>query len=1163
MENQLVIKELQLLQMPGIPRGLNTLSDLSPHINIIAGANASGKSSTARAIQHILWQDKDISNDVRLNSIVEVNETTLQVKRTGKNREVTRNNENVSFPLSLLEESKTRYFLSLHELIKGEDSDLAKTIMDQAVGGYNLKAVIDKLGYRIPSNRILNPLSKDATNAEKKVREIQKKQSELKNKENSLQQLEVEKINAEKAKIHADFFKLIQELHEAEHALEESKQHLSLYPSEIAHLKEDDYSNLEKARQTVEKHQINIEQLIAKNAELNEILGVLNLPETGINEQVIEELEETYKQLHTTDSDLNKATLDLSGLQSQLTTAESQLGEEVVRGLQENRITELVDLSDSFWQELLETRGNLLKQRAYVKSLEEKRVETNDSEVLQKGVTALSNWLRATAGEFTGIPLSASLSLAGVMLLTVFTVYFLGIWGFAGIPIAGILLYHWHTSILKKNTSLADHQRKEYESTKLSSPEKWNPEGISTLIERLTKDIYLATAQRELEIDIHREKKALSILEEKNERLKETLHPLRDKLCLLPALSDIDTEPSQKLFWYYNQIKEWLELKSNIEGEIEKISVYKNNFADYLKNINEHLTACNRSPSTTKAQALAEINALKKAINTWRDCTSEIRNNQREIARLSTDIASLKESRTEIIQRLGISDENVARVKELTDQLDAYRKAVQQQRDCEGNVLNQRGRVERDAQKAGFQDTWMDIPFEGIDQRIADLELEASKKDGLISKIAEIKTEIHSTVSSNALQHALSAFDAELVKLEDSFNEQARLLTGDILARHVQKALGDSNMPEVFHRAKDLFTQITKGRYELRIPSAEKPDFEAFDTLTSDSKSLEKLSSGTRIQLLIAVRLAFIETAEGTTIRLPILADELLANSDSVRAEAIIEALTAISKAGRQLFYFTAQEDEAAKWQQYLEKHPDIKPAIFTLSENFFASGNAVKKSIPIHPSLRIEIPSPQSETHQSYGEILNVPPFDPFTNEIEEIHLWYLTENLIGLHALLTNGIAQYGTFRNYVTLNGTLTEFTRDEIKQIDVAAAMVKFYSELLRYGNDKPVTASQLLDSGYVSETFVPEIIALIEELNGNPSELIQAIREKRVKNFRKTEELDSWLRENEFISKNVAYNEEEKRIRLLAWLSNQPIENEEAEKILSRIFWNFPKKNLDK
>ncbi|MDA3873619.1 MAG: SMC family ATPase, partial [Kiritimatiellae bacterium] len=79
---------------------------------------------------------------------------------------------------------------------------------------------------------------------------------------------------------------------------------------------------------------------------------------------------------------------------------------------------------------------------------------------------------------------------------------------------------------------------------------------------------------------------------------------------------------------------------------------------------------------------------------------------------------------------------------------------------------------------------------------------------------------------------------------------------------------------------------------------------------------LNRLSTGERTQVLMAVRLAFLNLHERAP--LPLLVDEALGASDDQRAEEVMKALIDVSRQGRQLFYFTAQLDEVHKWRDIL-----------------------------------------------------------------------------------------------------------------------------------------------------------------------------------------------------------------------------------------------------
>ena len=104
----------------------------------------------------------------------------------------------------------------------------------------------------------------------------------------------------------------------------------------------------------------------------------------------------------------------------------------------------------------------------------------------------------------------------------------------------------------------------------------------------------------------------------------------------------------------------------------------------------------------------------------------------------------------------------------------------------------------------------------------------------------------------------------------------------------IQQETRDASLPIVFHRARELFGIITRGRYDLQLDEGPPPAFTAQDTATGALLHLDQLSSGTRVQLLMAIRLAFVENVEAGP-RLPVLFDETLGNSDELRAGASVD----------------------------------------------------------------------------------------------------------------------------------------------------------------------------------------------------------------------------------------------------------------------------------
>ena len=180
--------------------------------------------------------------------------------------------------------------------------------------------------------------------------------------------------------------------------------------------------------------------------------------------------------------------------------------------------------------------------------------------------------------------------------------------------------------------------------------------------------------------------------------------------------------------------------------------------------------------------------------------------------------------------------------------------------------------------------------------------------DLIQEQLPDKKARLASFLTGGALAAALKTEEERCGALEaQRLALLERRALGLILSRQ-KRLVEEKERPAVIQRASELFHTFTN-RYDLTYADG------AF--LAQDGPSrlrLEALSDGTRVQLLLAVRLAFVELNE--SVQLPIFLDEILANADDERADAIIRTVLKIAETGRQVFYCTAQRDELARWQQ-------------------------------------------------------------------------------------------------------------------------------------------------------------------------------------------------------------------------------------------------------
>src|SRR5690606_26849641 len=248
----------------------------------------------------------------------------------------------------------------------------------------------------------------------------------------------------------------------------------------------------------------------------------------------------------------------------------------------------------------------------------------------------------------------------------------------------------------------------------------------------------------------------------------------------------------------------------------------------------------------------------------------------------------------------GISEDEHDALRDLCARCDEYREAAQALRDAQRDSASALAALGASTES---EPSLMDTAIDELRVLHAAARDAAGEHDTLVREISSLEALVDAAKHDGDVERAQAQVAAAEDTLRDSRERDLRALVGNVLVQHVQRATRDQHRPEVFHRARELFAQVTRGHYRLEFDDSdlgEVSSFRAVDTLTGRGKSFDELSSGTRVQLLLAVRVAFVETQEHG-LRLPLFLDETLGTSDDHRARAIIDAILALAEAGRQV----------------------------------------------------------------------------------------------------------------------------------------------------------------------------------------------------------------------------------------------------------------------
>ena len=147
----------------------------------------------------------------------------------------------------------------------------------------------------------------------------------------------------------------------------------------------------------------------------------------------------------------------------------------------------------------------------------------------------------------------------------------------------------------------------------------------------------------------------------------------------------------------------------------------------------------------------------------------------------------------------------------------------------------------------------------------------------------------------------------ELEMVRERINQECRSWgAGKIALRilaEVKSKYERERQPAVIKTSENYFSAMTGGKYRRINVSLEEKVVRVYDAMEA-SKRIEQLSRGTKEQLLISLRLGFIEQYETQSEPLPVIVDEIFVNFDPDRLKATARILHAFAQT-RQVLIFT------------------------------------------------------------------------------------------------------------------------------------------------------------------------------------------------------------------------------------------------------------------
>ena len=1130
------LRRLSIRALPGIEPGF-TFEPAGDGVNVVTGPNAIGKSSLARALQYLLGRidrRRDPPN-LHLEAEFRAGDVRWTVRRTGRQVDWKRDGERVDRPPLPGARQFGLYRLAMESLLAADESDrdLADTLLLAVRGGFDLDvARVAGIGPRFARSDERRLLAR-----RRELSEVQREYRDLQIHEANLPGLERRIEEAKEASALTEWLETALNLHEAIRKRQECGAALEGFPVEMAGLHGDEIESLKKLDEEEARLGEELEKARRAMADSARELKTTGLANDRPDSEHMAQVKRLLQRVERDSIEREGARIALKDAEARLTGARSELGGgEGPPGLDAGSLERA--------RNFIEPLGDLrVRQREIEQRLEMAGTPPEQSEIdqLRQGVGALQNWLAAEeAGAAAEAPpwlwyasrtaWWATLTLAGMSAAAALQA---GVWiAFGGALGAVVVLISvtWLGRLAAtRAASPMDTARRRFAETGLVPPPEWSERSVrehlrlklEARLNRLLVRQELAEGAARLRADLETIKKDIGKLETEKDALAGEL--------------GIDPELSGAPFLRFIAATEnWDRARSDHAGREASLRTINARIGENAAHIRSLLKPWRMAdaPPLGDSTATAELGALHVAFDALearlsraKEAEGAIGSGRDSVESREKRLQDIETAKSDLFARAGLESGVHEELARRIDRMEAWRQAGDKLKLAE----NEERRLRRllAGEKALIDAVENDAAQE-LRQRLRVASDKAGEHTGLIQEQQDIKTLLQKARKEHKLERAVG----ELIQAEEALKDKREEIllhaATEVLLDDVERAFKTEREPDLLRKARERFERVTAHSFTLEFSG--KTGFCARDLRQGEPRALAELSSGTRMQLLLALRMAWIEDRERGGESLPLFLDEALTTSDEDRFAVMAQTLSRLAESdGRQIFYLSARRHEAALWERATGSAPPVVDLAGIRKAAAPLSSAGTRIELP--PSL----PPPNGQDAESYAARIGVPVVHP-RGDAGGLHVFHiLRDDLPLLHRLMeTWRMVTVGQLESLLASDAARVAIserqTRHRLLQRCKAA---RYWIELWRQGRGRTVGSAVLDESRAVSDIFLDRAANLARELEGDGEALVVALRAGRLKGFRtsKTDRLDEWLAANGYID-DAAVLESEERRRLI-------------------------------
>ncbi len=623
--------------------------------------------------------------------------------------------------------------------------------------------------------------------------------------------------------------------------------------------------------------------------------------------------------------------------------------------------------------------------------------------------------------------------------------------------------------------------RKEVDSTGIG-PSRWDRSTVDKLLRQQERDLVRAiqsdSVRSELDSARHDQKGA-------RQEMQDAIHAME---AFAGTLGLSKTFVALQAGLQIAALQEWVTSSTSCHGYAAALETNEKQLDSMLADCNIWLQTMELPSAVDIVEAKPLVRSVSTRLGEWNRLEAQLSQALDERAILEQDIAAARKSLSGLWSDMGLEIDDDHALERLVEEHGRWNSNQDGQRTLERDIESSRLEFEKTPSPPGLpDDDPLAVSLDQVSEWIVTHESAADQLESLVKEHAQIEERIEQARSGHDLQDAIA--DRRFSeKINSNFRDQA---LEDAVARLIlskaREQTESRHATPVLARARERFSRFTHGQWRLEIDREE--GFKALDVTTQQLCSLETLSDGTRIQLLLAARLAALEHMESGGEPLPLCLDEALATTDASRFEAIASVILDLVNEGRQVLYFTADQGEVAQWQQACRRLGSPDPTVIDLLRG--VGSTSWSDELPTWSRLAQPIPSPEGMTREEYRRAIDVPLPDPLQPP-ESWHLFMVSGfDLTALHQCLQHRISSIGQWREVVASH-SVPDISEAGRIGIDARVALALATTSARGIGRSGLLKWGDIKNSGAVTERYETDVRSLLHRHERDASAFMEAV-----------------------------------------------------------------------